>query len=126
MAPAPHGRLRPSDVFHRAKRLVWWKCPKGPDHEWRASVYDRSRAAGCPFCRGRRVSVTNSLQAQFPDVAREWHPTRNGSLTPATVVGTAREHCWWRCARGHVWRELVRNRTVGRPGCPVCAASNGR
>jgi hypothetical protein len=116
-----NGKLRPSDVMPGSWQRVWWRCPKGPDHVWEAAIYNRVRTPGCPFCRDRMVSVTNSLAVLFPEVAWEWHPTRNGKLTPFDVIASAREHAWWRCARGHVWRELVRTRTASGRGCPVCA-----
>jgi hypothetical protein len=31
--------------------MVWWKCPKGLDHEWQATVVNRTRlSTGCPRC----------------------------------------------------------------------------
>ncbi len=83
----------------------------------------RTRGFGCPFCSGRRVSVTNSLLNLYPDVAEEWHPTRNGSLTLGTVVATSEKHVWWVCERGpdHVWQATLRHRTVNASGCPFCA-----
>ncbi len=63
---------------------MWWRCPKGPDHEWEAALSDRQKSNGCPFCSNKRVSVTNALAIVAPRVASEWHPTKNGALTPAT------------------------------------------
>jgi len=80
---------------------------------------------GCPFCAGKRASVTNSLAALFPRVAAEWHPTRNGSLTPADVVVGSKAFVTWRCALGHVWRARVIARTQTRRGCPACALATG-
>ncbi|MBI5489099.1 MAG: zinc-ribbon domain-containing protein [Deltaproteobacteria bacterium] len=116
-----NGKLRPSDVVPGSLRPAWWRCPKGPDHVWETPVYDRVRTPSCPFCRGRRSSVTNSLASLFPEVAAEWHPTRNGGVEPSEVVALAREYAWWRCARGHAWREQIRTRTAKGRGCPVCA-----
>jgi hypothetical protein len=72
---------------------------------------------GCPFCAGKRASVTNSLAAFFPKVAAEWHPTKNGGLTPADVVGGAKAFATWRCAVHHVWRARVVDRPRGGRGC---------
>ncbi len=121
-----NGKLRPSAVLPGSWVRVWWRCPKGPDHVWVKEIYNRVRTPGCPFCRGRMVSVTNSLGVLYPEVAWEWHPTRNGKLSPFDVIATAREHVWWRCARGHVWRELVRSRTMKGRGCPTCADEGSR
>lgn len=114
--------LRPQQVTARTKRKIWWRCPKGPDHVWQTTVYYRTqRSSSCPFCTGRRVSVTNSLKTLFPKVAREWDTERNGDLTPGDVLAAANQRYWWRCALGHVWQAAVRDRTAKRRGCPQCA-----
>ena len=117
-----NGDLTPGDVTLAANRRVWWKCPEGPDHEWQARVATRTHGGcGCPFCAGVRVSVTNALAARFPDLAREWHPTKNGKLGPADVVAGTNRPAWWRCASGHEWRAVVCSRSRLGAGCPYCA-----
>src|SRR6185312_8625474 len=53
-----NGDLTPSDVTGGSHFRAWWKCPKGRDHEWQATVLQRSKGKGCPFCRGLKVSLT--------------------------------------------------------------------
>lgn len=48
-----NGRLTPGDVVAGSGKKVWWKCPKGEDHEWQAEIERRNRGAGCPYCLGR-------------------------------------------------------------------------
>jgi len=63
--PTRNGELTPWQVSYGSDRRLWWACPKGPDHEWQASVCNRTaQGTGCPYCSGRRVSVTASLQLQ--------------------------------------------------------------
>ena len=120
-----NGRLRPNDVHPGTNRHVWWKCAASPDHQWRADIRVRVRYPRCPFCAGRRVSVTNSLAKLFPKVAREWHKTRNRG-TPANVLAAAKDLAWWRCALGHEWRLAIRERTARGRACPVCAGGGPR
>jgi predicted secreted protein len=116
--PTKNGRTTPAHVTPGSLQRVWWKCPEGPDHEWEATLKSRGRHA-CPFCSCRRVSSTNSLAACFPKVALEWHPTRNGELTPHGVVAGSARRPWWRCAFGHDWQATVSARTRGT-GCMEC------
>jgi hypothetical protein len=120
-----NGKLRPQDVIAGSSRRVWWKCPKGPDHEWYAHVWSRTRAiapVGCPFCSGLRASVTNSLAALAPRLARQWHPTKNGSLRPKDVTLGSQRRVWWKCPKGrdHVWSTHVHSRTRSPGRCPFC------
>jgi hypothetical protein len=118
-----NGDLSPADVSAGSGRRVWWICPLGNDHRWRAKPNNRTRGTGCPFCANRRVSITNSLATLFPDIASEWSYESNGTVTPARVVATATRNVWWRCRhdRLHVWRASVRDRTRDLASCPFCS-----
>lgn len=105
--------------------LVWWRCAAGSDHAWQASVRDRTmRGAGCPFCAERRVARSGSLAVTHPDLAAQWHPTRNGAKTPGDVTYGSKFEAWWQCPtyEGHVWRARVSSRASMHSGCSLCAA----
>ena len=46
--------LSPDQVLLHSNRKVWWKCKN--DHHWRASLNQRYRGNGCPYCSGRMPS----------------------------------------------------------------------
>jgi hypothetical protein len=121
--PTKNGSLTPLDVGCRVPTKVWWRCPKGPDHEWRASIVSRTskrNGTRCPCCFGRLLSVTNSLAARFPKLARQWHPTRNGHLTPRDILAGSETPVWWQCPVGHAWRAPPGQRARERGSCPIC------
>jgi len=122
--PVKNGPYKPDEYTYGVKDKVWWKCPKGPDHVWKAQVNSRTtRKAGCPCCAGKKVSITNSLKALFPEIAREWHRTKNGKVTAADVIAGSHKLAWWQCQwdREHVWRASPNNRTSHGSGCPACS-----
>jgi len=45
----------------------------------------------------------NTLYVSNPMLAREWHPTLNGNLTPKDVMPNSGKKIWWRCKKGHEW-----------------------
>ena len=112
----------PRDLRAGSNRVVWWRCYAGPDHEWRSKVIARTRGGGCPFCANRRASVTNALSIVAPSVARQWHPTKNGTLRPRDVVASSERKVWWKCPRGpdHEWQSTIQNRAIVGRGCPLC------
>ncbi len=123
--PTRNPDVFPDEVSYGSGKRIWWKCPNGPDHEWAATPCNRTtRKRGCPFCANRAVSVTNSLASLSPEVAREWHPTKNGALASDEIV--AQSHCkaWWRCTDdpSHVWRARLSNRWWNDAGCPFCTS----
>ena len=123
---AKNGKLTPWQVTPRSTRRVWWRCPRGPDHRWQATVLNQTQARttkskGCPFCRGLRISVTNSLAVLRPDLAAQWHPKKN-STSPHRVTLGSQRRVWWKCPEGpdHVWQTPVARRGVLNGGCPFC------
>lgn len=118
-----NGKLTPSNVTTGSKRRVAWQCDRGPDHRWIAEVNTRNRGAGCPFCAGQRVSVTNSLATRAPNIAAQWFKSRNGGRSPERVNAGTPERAWWRCTRDrtHVWQASVKSRVQNRLGCPFCS-----
>ena len=77
--------------------------------------------AGCPICANDVAQAGyNDLTTLFPAVAAEWHPTKNGNLTPSQVVSGSHQTVWWRCSLGHEWRAEIVDRTRGTNGCPYC------
>lgn len=65
----------------------------------------------------------NDLASQRPDLAREWHPTRNLPVLPDQLGHKSSRRVWWQCARGHEWATAVCNRTTSSGGtnCPFCS-----
>ena len=122
--PAKNGNITPENVVAGSGKKAWWQCPKHPDHQWHATLVSRTTAGtGCPFCQGLKVSVSNSLAELFPSIAAQWHPARNGELTPDQVVAKSNKTVWWRCPKGpdHEWATTVVSRTSNSSGCPYCA-----
>ncbi|MDD5511235.1 MAG: zinc-ribbon domain-containing protein [Dehalococcoidales bacterium] len=115
--PTKNGQLTPNDVTANSRKKVWWLCPNG--HVWRASVDRRSRGVGCPYCAGQAVCDDNCLATLNPSLARQWHPTKNGQLTPNDVTANSRKKVWWLCPEGHEWQSLITSRNYGS-GCPYC------
>jgi len=114
-----NGDLTPNGVTRGSKRRVWWQCKRG--HEWQAPVHERTNGKGCPYCAHRRLADDNNLAALRPDIAAEWHPTKNRPLKPETVFPAAAHRVWWRCEHGHQWQATINSRSHLGTGCPYCS-----
>ncbi|MDG5814858.1 zinc-ribbon domain-containing protein [Chitinispirillales bacterium ANBcel5] len=117
--PIKNGTLRPKDISVKSERKVWWRCKKG--HEWRAAVGPRNRGNGCPYCAGRAVGKENSLATMHPELALQWHKTKNGKLTPHDVTPGSNTRVWWKCSKKHSWQTDIVTRVKAGTGCPYCA-----
>ena len=108
---AKNGELSPEDVTYGSQKMVWWRCAQG--HEWQSPPYARiGKEAGCPFCAGKRLSQEIVLSTVYPELAEQWHPGKNGELTPEQVLPGSHRRVWWRCAQGHEWFLKIINKFI--------------
>ena len=102
---------------------MWWKCKLG--HTWQATVASRvDQNIGCPYCSGRFAIVGETdLVTTHPEIAKEWHPTKNGMLTADNVKAGTNKKVWWICSLGHEYEASPSARTdlKKHTGCPICA-----
>ncbi|MBO4483833.1 MAG: zinc-ribbon domain-containing protein [Lachnospiraceae bacterium] len=116
--PTLNGRLTPENVNAGSVTKVWWlgKC----GHKWEASIYNRVKGEQCPFCNSQKVLAGfNDLRSHCPDIAKEWHPYKNGKLTPEDVLPSSNKKVWWMCKKGHEWVAVIGSRK--KNGCPYCS-----
>ncbi len=118
--PTKNQGLDPSKISPGSHRSAWWICEHG--HEWRAQIKTRTvQGCSCPVCTGRKVKTGfNDLATKHPEIAKEWHPQKNGELTPEQVLSGSNQKVWWRCTNGHEWRAAIASRSKGSE-CPVCS-----
>ena len=116
-----NGDLDPRELKPGSDLKVWWLCSKG--HRWQAHIYHRASATptGCFRCV-HTPEPGESFADLNPDIAREWHPTKNGDVRPGSVKPSSKYQAWWKCAaRGHEWRAYVCNRSgPSASSCPKC------
>jgi very-short-patch-repair endonuclease len=114
--------LRPENFSYGVKNKIWWLCQSG--HSFQATINHRTgkkQQTGCPQCSGRVASNENNLLKIFPVISKEWHPTKNGELTPEQVTSKSGKKVWWICPKDHSYQATVHNRTGNNSGCPYCA-----
>ena len=139
--PTKNGNLKPSQVIAGSQKKVWWLLPyddpntgKHFNFEWAAAINQRNKGKGCPYLAGRAIwPGFNDLQTVNPELAAQWHPTKNGKLTAAQVTAGSHKKVWWLYqydnpkTRKHFdfeWQAAVNNRSKGR-GCPYLTAYKG-
>lgn len=114
-----------SDTYIDAFKKMKWKCLKLECLDiFQANWSDIQTGNGCGVCKGLQVTLSNCLATKRPDLALEWHPFKNGNLTPFDVTCGYDKKVWWQCSKGHEWKSTVNHRNSGT-GCPRCNNSKG-
>lgn len=113
-----NNKLTPEEVMAGSDKKVWWVCQKG--HEWESAVKNRTRGSGCIYCTGNKVLAGfNDLATLRPDLAAEWHPTKNNFFVDQ-IAPAANKIVWWICKQGHEYGMDLGNRYTGQ-NCPICS-----
>jgi len=99
---------------------AWWICSKC-NSNFDMLIRERAvRHSNCPYCSGKRINHTNSLGSLRPDLASQWHPTKNGDISPNEVSCSNRKSIWWYCenCKG-VYPQRIDVKYNGA-GCSIC------
>ena len=121
--PTKNGDLSPDSILPSSNRKVWWLCPISGG-EWQATPNHRTRdnaLLDSPFKQNKKLLRGYNDLASRSDVANEWHPTKNGDLTPEMVTVGSGKKVWWLCPiSGGEWQAVIHKRTSG-DGSPFVA-----
>ena len=62
------------------------------------------------------------LAETHPELVQQWHPTKNGNLSPEKVGRGSSKIIWFSCkvAPDHEWKTEIRKRVSRKSGCPFC------
>lgn len=117
--PTKNKGLSPNNVSGGTNKKVFWICPNNHDYETSIN-YRTGRKTNCPICANLKILIGfNDLSTTHPELAKEWHPTKNGTLTPQDIVAGTRRKIWWICSYEHYWYASANDRKRGQ-GCPTC------
>lgn len=110
------------DIWKTTKgsgKKAYFKCLKCDNYNMQF-VKNKVNGSGCSICLGKIPSKNHNLGVLYPELAKEWHPTLNGDLTPYDITPSSEKHkVWWLCDKNHHYDSLVGDRKIGN-GCPYC------
>ncbi|ARU45895.2 zinc-ribbon domain-containing protein [Corynebacterium silvaticum] len=112
----------------KSRKEAWWRCPADHSFQRRISDVTGSHSSPCPTCREaaaetrkRRAdeAAEDPLSTRLtPEIASQWHPTKNEKFKLSTISPNSRRVVWW-C--GHEFQATPRERDkYERLRCPEC------
>lgn len=115
-----NGGVSAEDVFANTHKKYYFVCPHG--HSYPRAVYQMtmSNAGGCKYCSGQVATAQNNLKVTHPDLAAQWHPTKNGNNKPEDYLSGSNKVVWWKCSRGHSWKASIAKRALRGDRCSKC------
>ena len=109
-----NGALTPEQVYYGSDKRVWWKC-RQCSNKWETTIRYRSiRKRGCPECGKikklesykRNKLNKGNLADNYPEIAKEWHTTKNKTLTPDQVYYASTEKVCWKCSFFNIFKHI--------------------
>jgi hypothetical protein len=93
-----------------------------------------AKGYGCPYCSKltKRVCVHTSIVGTHPEIAAQWHPTKNGDRRPEQYSYGSEKKAWWLCPNTcpqgcpHEWEADISKRILRgiNAGCPYCPSNH--
>lgn len=107
------------EILPQSNKKYLWRC-NVCNHIWPASAATRVKGHGCPACNHLVATKNYNLETEFPEIAKQWHPTKNAPVVPSDVLPYSETPRWWQCEKGHEWMATPSNRVQGR-NCRQCS-----
>lgn len=68
----------------------------------------------------RTLHRSDSFLEKYPEIAKDWHPEKNGQLIPQMYKSGSDQKMWWLCPScGNDYEASIGHRTAGT-ACPLC------
>lgn len=100
-------------------KKIWWLCLSG--HSYDSTINSRTNnETGCPYCSNNKLCQEKCLGNTNSELSKEWHPTKNGTLTPFDIARNSNKKVWWKCDKEHEWEAKIGSRNFSSSGCPTC------
>lgn len=111
---------KPTELTRGSQYKAWWICSEG--HSYQATVGEHlAHHRGCPYCSNHKLlKGFNDFLTKYPQLAEEWHPSKNLDLKPSDIMPTRHIKIWWLGKCGHEWEAFPANRIAGKGKCPIC------
>ena len=109
----------PDNIGQWDSRKFWFICENGHQFDQKPSAIS-GLERWCRFCENQEVPYEASIASTHPEIAKQWHPTKNKKTSSEVSIGSSTLY-WWLCPKGsdHEWEATPHS--LKRNGCSVCS-----
>ena len=92
--PDKNGNLLPENFSHGSHKKIWWICEK--NHVWIASIVNRTKGTGCPYCVGRKFKDSSNdggdvnLITHILEIKPQYNQAKIAKETSSSVATVSR------------------------------------
>lgn len=126
--PTKNGDIDINKLYCNETTMIVWICTKNRSHEYTMMIKQKiAMKDPCKVCRKidslkkKKKVQANSLRTKHPDIADEFHSTKNGYHTAETITCGSTLLMWWICQKcGNEWKQGVSKRLRVGKNCYNC------
>jgi hypothetical protein len=118
--------IGPGDVLATSTEKYWFKLPGLGFHGSVQRLLSTFKREGGK--KGdKKGGAFITLASVAPEVASQWHLTKNGDVLFAKIASKSNKKYWWQCEAdlGHEWEASPSDLIDGGLGCPYCSVGVG-
>jgi len=129
--PTKNGSLKPRDVSRKNDIKAWFTCDSC-SHDFDATIGHINDGAWCPYCSKPPKKLCKDADCQMcknnsfasQSRSKNWHMTKNGSVTPRDVARGSNKKYWFTCDEcQHDFEMSLGNISCSNQWCPYCHSS---
>ena len=111
--------IDPISVSAYSNRKYFWKCKEG--HSYIAAPEKLMR-------RNKRCPICASFGYNYPQAAKEWHPTKNNGATPFDYPANSQKEAWFICSScGNDYKLRISYKAIRKTiNCPCCKKTSSQ
>lgn len=66
------------------------------------------------------MNIVEYCRQEKSGLLKEWCFEENGTNRPEQYAYTSHKKVWWKCEKGHFYQSALKDRVLGKTGCPYC------
>ncbi len=127
------------DLSIGSHKKIMWTCPEKTDcgciHTYEMEIRYKSSKNDiyyCPYCDGTKYCKHQTFSLLYPELAKCWHPTKNGDFKIDDFSHGSHYNAWWicndaECGCVHEYQQIIyvkidsyKNLKSGQSHCTYC------
>jgi hypothetical protein len=117
--------ISPTEITFGSHKKVFWKCLINDTHSYELTINSKTNNKnGCPQCSGAKVSNSNSLSVNYPEILNEWNYELN-IILPSEISFSSHKKIWLYCQNNihESYLTTPNARITNKRKCSLCASN---
>ena len=112
--------IKPSEITYKSNKKVYWICENGHSLYTTPREKGREGAIPCRECLGLYIPKRRETILENSKLKSAWDYEKNKNLDPSKITCSSNIEVYWKCSKGHSFKQSVSYRDDSKISCPYC------